>query len=299
MRILSVMLAIAASAALSASAAVPEGWTDDFDAAAGRAATNGKRLLVDFSGSDWCGWCKKLDKEVFAKKEFVQKAAEKFELVLVDSPRNKSILSEKAAARNPELVKKYKVNGYPTVLVMDAEGKVLYRTGYREGGPEAYLKHLDAVLSMLATKERLEKELASLKKGSAERVKKIDAAMSKLSSEAQEECGGYISELLANDPDGKYAKKYPYFSVVKPLKGKLGTIFRDMNSDFRRKCKALGHEPSEDEIKTIRSEVEAAATSRLVEFKNELGEAKAKVPASSQKEIEKLVKSVESILEDK
>ena len=139
--IVSAMFALAATCAF----AMPKGWTDDFDAAKAKAAKEGKLLLVDFSGSEWCGWCIKLDDEVFSKKEFVKTAQMDFVLVMVDSPRNKEKLSKKARKQNPGLVEKYKIRGFPTVLVMDAEGEVLARTGYRKGGVKEYIKHLDSI----------------------------------------------------------------------------------------------------------------------------------------------------------
>ena len=139
--LLAAMIAVIAGIT-SAATSTPAGWTDDFEAAKKQAATENKLLLVDFSGSDWCGWCKKLDKEVFAKPEFLKDAKKDFVLVMVDSPSDKKLLSEKAAEQNPKLVKKYEVHGFPTVLIMDADGTVLDKTGYRNGGPEKYLEHL-------------------------------------------------------------------------------------------------------------------------------------------------------------
>ena len=56
--------------AVYAKTSTPEGWLDDYDAALKKAADENKHIVVDFSGSDWCGWCKRLDKEVFATDEF-------------------------------------------------------------------------------------------------------------------------------------------------------------------------------------------------------------------------------------
>ena len=158
--IVSAMFALAATCAF----AMPKGWTDDFDAAKAKAAKEGKLLLVDFSGSDWCGWCIKLDDEVFSKKEFVKTAQMDFVLVMVDSPRNKEKLSKKARKQNPELVKKYKIRGYPTVLIMDAEGEVLAQTGYRRGGVKEYIKHLDSIAE--ANRDKVTKPKAAGKKTS-------------------------------------------------------------------------------------------------------------------------------------
>ena len=124
----------------------PEGWTDDLDAALKQAKAEGKQVLVDFSGSDWCGWCKRLDKEVFDTAAFRAGAKDKYVLVMIDSPQDKSLLSDAAKEKNPGLVEKFGIQGFPSVLVLDGDGKTLYRTGYQRGGPEAYLAMLDREL---------------------------------------------------------------------------------------------------------------------------------------------------------
>ena len=125
------------------SKSVPKGWTEDFEAAKQQAAKEGKLILMDFSGSDWCGWCRKMDAEVFTKDRFVREASKKFVLVSVDSPRDKSILSALARKQNSALAEKYEVRGYPTVVIVDPDGKEVKRhSGYRAGGPNGYLKYL-------------------------------------------------------------------------------------------------------------------------------------------------------------
>lgn len=141
------MIATAMLAALaSAKTSTPAGWTDDYEAALKQAAAEKKAVLVDFSGSDWCGWCKRLDKEVFDTEAFRKGATKNFVLLMVDSPRDKELLSEKAKKQNPDLVKKYDIHGFPTVLALDAKGEVLFQTGYKSGGPEKYLKMLEEEL---------------------------------------------------------------------------------------------------------------------------------------------------------
>ena len=132
-----------AADAPAVSKSVPKGWTEDFEAAKQQAAKEGKLILMDFSGSDWCGWCKKMDEEVFTKDRFVREASKKFVLVSVDSPRDKSILSALARKQNSALAEKYEVRGYPTVVIVDPDGKEVKRhSGYRAGGPNGYLKYL-------------------------------------------------------------------------------------------------------------------------------------------------------------
>lgn len=125
----------------------PEGWIDDYDAALKRAAAEKRPVLVNFTGSDWCGWCKRLSREVFATDVFRKAAAEKYVLLFIDSPRDKSLLSDHAREQNPQLGERYGIRGYPTVVLLDAQGKKLAQTGYQAGGPEKYLKHLESLIS--------------------------------------------------------------------------------------------------------------------------------------------------------
>lgn len=119
------------------------GWVSDFEAAKKQASELKKDLLVDFTGSDWCGWCIKLDNEVFTKDPFKAGVKDHFVLVEVDSPRDKSKLSEETQKQNEKLVEKYAIQGYPTILLCDADGRPYAATGYQEGGPENYVEHLN------------------------------------------------------------------------------------------------------------------------------------------------------------
>ena len=217
------LFAIAAviCAGVASATSTPTGWTDDFEAAKRQAAAENKLLLVDFSGSDWCGWCKKLDKEVFAKPEFLKGVKKDFVLVMIDSPRDKSLLSEKAAKQNPELQRQYKISGYPTVLILDAEGEVLEQTGYREGGPKKYVKYLLDVKKSARAIVGLKREIASLPKGDPARLAKIDAVFASAGTDVLRKNEPFIDELLQNDPNGKYAAKYPFVKHCLPLEKKF------------------------------------------------------------------------------
>ena len=103
-------------------------------------------ILADFSGSDWCGWCIKLDKEVFSKKPFQEYAKKNVVLFLADFPSRKE-LPAKVKEQNEKLAKQYGVRGFPTVLLLDATGKILGRTGYQRGGPEAYVEHVQKLIA--------------------------------------------------------------------------------------------------------------------------------------------------------
>ncbi|MFT7678340.1 MAG: thioredoxin-related protein [Planctomycetota bacterium] len=131
-----------ASAALS-TALSSEGWVADFDVAVKQAREQGKNLLVDFTGSDWCGWCIKLDEEVFSHESWSSVASKEYIFVSLDFPRSEEAKSKVPnPERNAALQAKYAVTGFPSILLMTVDGDVFGRTGYAPGGPEAYLTHM-------------------------------------------------------------------------------------------------------------------------------------------------------------
>ncbi|MCA8953095.1 MAG: thioredoxin family protein [Planctomycetes bacterium] len=121
-------------------------WQADFDVAAAAAKKAGKDLFVDFTGSDWCIWCKRLDAEVFEHDEFLDYAGKHLVLVSLDFPRSKEAKAKVPnPERNQELQQQYGVGGFPTVLLMTPDGEVFGRTGYQEGGPAKYVESLETM----------------------------------------------------------------------------------------------------------------------------------------------------------
>ena len=141
-----ILTALVACLIAGSSAVASDGWITDFEAAQKAAKDKGVPIVADFSGSDWCGWCIKLDREVFAKEPFKAYAKDNVVLFLADFPSNKK-QSDAVKKQNQALAEKYGVRGFPTVLLLDADGKVLAKTGYRAGGAEAYVKHLKELIS--------------------------------------------------------------------------------------------------------------------------------------------------------
>jgi len=116
-------------------------WTDDYAVALERAAAENKHVLLNFTGSDWCVWCHRLRDEVLAKPAFAAYAREQLILVEVDFPRAKS-LDENLRKQNASLAEKFGVNGYPTIVLVDATGGELGRTGYMQGGAKTFVREL-------------------------------------------------------------------------------------------------------------------------------------------------------------
>ena len=116
-------------------------WLTDLPQALAKAKAENKQVLVDFTGSDWCPWCIKLQKEIFQQDAFVEFAKKNLVLVEVDFPRAKAQSAELKRA-NQALLKQYGIEGYPTVLVFDSQGKQVGKLGYLAGGAKAFLGEL-------------------------------------------------------------------------------------------------------------------------------------------------------------
>ena len=137
------LLASVVTIALTAvSASAKPGWLTDFKQAQSEAKSNNKLMLVDFTGSDWCGWCIKLDKEVFSKPEFQEYASKNLILLEVDFPKGKQQSAEQQA-QNRDLAEKHGIQGFPTILVLNGEGKKIGELGYMPGGAAAFIAQLD------------------------------------------------------------------------------------------------------------------------------------------------------------
>ena len=141
-RSLSLAALVAFAFVVTAAADAKPGWLTDIKQAKEQAASAKKLILVDFTGSDWCGWCIKLDREVFSKPEFKEYADKNLVLLEVDFPKRKE-LSATQKAHNVGLAEQYGVQGFPTIIVLNGEGKKVGELGYMPGGPSAFLAELD------------------------------------------------------------------------------------------------------------------------------------------------------------
>ena len=118
------------------------GWVTDQPQALAKARTEKKLVLMDFTGSDWCGWCMKLDKEVFSTPEFQKYAQDHLVLVELDFPHKKQ-LPPALKTQNDMLGKKYAIEGFPTIIVLDPQGNKVGELGYQPGGPVAFIAALE------------------------------------------------------------------------------------------------------------------------------------------------------------
>jgi len=132
-----------AALATSAFAKAPKGWETNVEAAIELAKKDNKAVMLEFTGSDWCPPCIMMNKKVFSKKEFVSEASKNFVLVHLDFPRGDKELAEK----NEPYAKEYKIEGFPTVVLLDSDGKEFNRFFASEyPDTEKFLAHLNTAL---------------------------------------------------------------------------------------------------------------------------------------------------------
>jgi len=116
-------------------------WTTNYPAALAQARGSGGKVFLFFTGSDWCGWCKRLDREILSTSQFKTYAGQNLILVKLDFPRGIP-QSDSEKAQNEQLSQRFKIEGFPTVVVVNGQGKELGRLGYQEGGPGPFIEAL-------------------------------------------------------------------------------------------------------------------------------------------------------------
>ena len=102
-------------------------------------------IFIHFTGSDWCGWCWKLEEEVYSKPIFQEYVAENMVMVTIDFPR-KTKLPQETETYNRNLATRFGIRGLPTVQLLNPDGTPIAQTGYQYGGPEKYIEHLQELL---------------------------------------------------------------------------------------------------------------------------------------------------------
>ncbi|MCF6349705.1 MAG: thioredoxin family protein [Flavobacteriaceae bacterium] len=125
-------------------------WLTNFDEAAKISQKTNKPILANFTGSDWCGYCKILNRDVFSQPEFAKWAKKNVVLLELDFPK-KTKLSPELKKQNYALQKAFNVRGYPTIWLFEVgkgndpkkELNPLGKTGYIKGGPKKWINSID------------------------------------------------------------------------------------------------------------------------------------------------------------
>lgn len=216
----------------AAKTSTPAGWTDDFEVAKKRAEAEEKDLFIVFSGTDWCGWCVRLEKDILSAPGFFEKISEAFVPVFIDIPNDASRLSELAKTQNRPLAERYGIRGFPTVLLADVDGDVFAQTGYTSPDAAAYLKMIAELAAdgKVSPRYRMRKAIANVPADAPDRAARLDALLAPQELEVQLENAERVEEILAADPDGVrgFRAKYPYFTLVLPLENRTRECFSAM-----------------------------------------------------------------------
>lgn len=198
-------------------------WMTDMDAAKQKAAAENKAVLVDFTGSDWCGYCIQLKKNVFDKPDFDAYAKDKFVLLEVDVPRNPKFDKEQLK-KNRELCEQFNVSGYPTILVLTPQGDV---AGGFVGGRPGLDSVKQALDPALANAKALE---AASKLTGEEQVKALAACYKALPDGVKESAKPLRDRILSMDPND--------------VSGLQAEVKAEQQLDeFGKKIEAIGDDP--------------------------------------------------------
>jgi len=199
--------------ALAQSADWKEGWIlDDLDKAKEVAKEQDKDLLIDFTGSDWCVWCQRLDQEVFSQSQFKAEAPKEFVLVALDFPSpNGREQTDAVKAANQAAAEEYDVRGYPTIILAEASGEPYAQTGYRPNGAGQYLEHID---ELQAGKERRDELMAKAEDAQGvEKARLLDQVFS-IEGVMVPDRTKVMEQIVALDADNEAGLKAKYESQI-------------------------------------------------------------------------------------
>jgi protein disulfide-isomerase len=136
-------LAVSLFIVLAPSAKADPAWQTDYKKAQEEAKTNHRLLLVDFTGSDWCGYCIRFNREILSKEQFKDYASKNLVLLEVDFPRAKE-QTPTLRQQNQRLAEEYQIEGFPTIVVLNGDGRKVWRfDGYFPNGPDAFIAELE------------------------------------------------------------------------------------------------------------------------------------------------------------
>ena len=178
------------------------GWLTNYEEAVNKSKATSKPIVLFFTGSDWCGWCNRLEEEVFDTQAFQQAAGDKFVFLKLDFPLYTQ-LDAHTNAQNKQLQKKYDIRSYPTIILLDSDQQQIGMTGYKPGGGKTYAAH---VLKMVNDYTAYKGQMKNIDK-----QKFSGAELKKLYEKSKElDLGNDINKIIKAGMNSDYAH---YFRV--------------------------------------------------------------------------------------
>lgn len=199
-------------------------WSDNISLATKRAKADGKDLLLNFTGSDWCHWCHVLEKEVFDTRLFKETAPKDFVLVTLDFPVDEAKQNPRLAKQNHEWLERLGVGGFPTIALCDSQGRPYAMLGYQKGGPKPYMESLSRAAESRRKRDRLLAEARKLK--GVEKAQKLDEALSQIDPVLVARSYKLtVDEILTLAPaDGSLTKKYNRLKLIARLHAAMAEL---------------------------------------------------------------------------
>jgi protein disulfide-isomerase len=182
-------------------------WTTNYQEAVAQSKKESKPLFLYFTGSDWCSWCKRMDKEILSTPDFIKLVGDKFVFVYIDFPEKKK-LSDDIVKQNETLQDKFKIEGYPTIVILDPDQKEIAKLNYREGGGKTYAEYL---LKILEEQKKFQNGMQNLNKLSSLRLQQLYEAAK---SRARDDDAQKIMQVGLLQKDNLYFLKEEYRSLL-------------------------------------------------------------------------------------
>ena len=225
-------LAITTSLLLASASSVfagGESWETNWPEAKTHAVEGKKDILLDFTGSDWCGWCIRLNKDGCSQDSFKAYASKNLGLVELDFPQKKKLPAE-LKAPNQKLAKQFGVRGYPTILLADAQGRPYAKTGYQAGGPENYVKHLEGLRQIRIQRDEFLD--AANKTSGVAKAKLLVKAINVIDKEIHSSYKGIFEQIIKLDPKDEtgYAKALKLKAQIEKLQQEFTGLLRQQKT---------------------------------------------------------------------
>ncbi len=183
-------------------------WETSFEKAKATAQAENKDILMNFTGSDWCGWCIRLGDEVFRHQKFAEYANKNLVLLELDFPEGFE-LEESLQQQNRALQAQFGIQGFPAILLLDSEGRAYAQTGYQAGGPLAYTEHLETMMDFRKTRDEAFAAAESI--AGAEKAKKLNEGLETMQPSLRfASYGEIIDQIIKLDADDGAGLKTKY-----------------------------------------------------------------------------------------
>ena len=256
-------------------------WTMDYDAAVKASKESKTPLFVLFTGSDWCQWCKVMDEQVFSKPEWQMYAKTNLYLAYIDFPQDSKLVPEKYKARNEKLQREMEVEGYPTMILMDENGKELARLEAEKTITAQKFVNLIR-LRLLYTQKELEKVYAKLPAEEAATLRKRGERKAFLESELMK-----ADKILQAEIEAAQKK---HEAVAAPLNEELEKIGDTFDKEIIIRLIKLKSEDKAKEFEKAQADLEEAMKNAMewIQTRPEQNEKNTKIFNEHKKKIEAL-----------